>query len=114
MGLEERGDKHQIQRLKDSERQDYSLIEQTYAMLNDYDAVDSPSLYGKDDRRFETALGLSIIWINRTLFMKLLESQLISFNANDRKYAFFEKITDFAIIYSVRLWRFPNQNVLKK
>lgn len=99
MGLEERGDKHQIQRLKDSERQDYSLIEQTYAMLNDYDAVDSPSLYGKDDRRFETALGLSIIWINRTLFMKLLESQLISFNANDRKYAFFEKITDFAIMH---------------
>lgn len=99
MGLEERGDKHQIQRLRDGERQDYSLLEQSYAMLNDYYVYDSPSLHAKEDKRFETALGLAIIWINRTLFMKLLESQLISFNSNDRKYAFFEKITDFAIMH---------------
>lgn len=99
MGLEERGDKHQIQRLKEGERQDYSILEQSYAMLYDYDVKDSTALHQKEDHRFEIALGLTIIWINRTLFMKLLESQLISFNANNRKYAFFERITDFAIMH---------------
>lgn len=99
MGLEERGDKHQIQRLKEGNRQDYSLLEQSYAMLNDYDVYESASPDGKEDRRFETALGLVIIWINRTLFMKLLESQLISFNSNDRNYAFFGKISDFAVMH---------------
>ena len=49
--------------------------------------------------RFETALGLVIVWINRTIFMKLLESQLIAFNGNNRTYAFFEKLTDFALMH---------------
>ena len=37
MGLEERGSKHQIQRLKEGSRQAYSLFEQAYAMLSDYE-----------------------------------------------------------------------------
>lgn len=40
-----------------------------------------------------------IVWINRTLFMKLLESQLIAFNGSKRKYAFFDKLTDFALMH---------------
>lgn len=37
MGLEERGEKHQIQRLEAKKRQAYSVFEQAYALLADYD-----------------------------------------------------------------------------
>lgn len=99
MGLEERGQKHQIQRLKENERQSYSLMEQAYAMLADYELSNSAMGDKNEDKRFETALGLVIVWINRTLFMKLLESQLITFNQDKKKYAFFEKLTDFAMMH---------------
>ena len=103
MGLEERGAKHQIQRLSPNNRENYSLFEQTYAMLEDYDTVNKPTNSNAEEKRFETALGLVIVWVNRTLFMKLLESQLIAFNMHNsnstKKYAFFEKITDFALMH---------------
>ena len=101
MGLEERGSKHQIQRLKEGSRQAYSLFEQAYAMLSDYELKETTKIDDTEDKRFETALGLVIVWINRTLFMKLLESQLIAFNdkSEKKKYAFFEKITDFAMMH---------------
>lgn len=47
--------------------------------------------------RFEIAIQLIIIWLNRILFLKLFEGQLISFNGNDKSYAFFnsDKISTF-------------------
>ena len=99
MGLEERGQKHQIQRLRGENRQGYSLLEQAYSMLADYELTDNTKGYQNENLRFETALGLVIVWINRTLFMKLLESQLIAFNGNKKKYAFFEKLTDFSMMH---------------
>ena len=98
MGLEERGQKHQIQRLKEECQQPYSLFEQAYAMLSDYE-LNETLIDVNEDKRFETALGLVIVWINRTLFMKLLESQLIAFNSDRKKFAFFEKITDFGMMH---------------
>lgn len=99
MGLEERGEKHQIQRLEAKKRQAYSVFEQAYALLADYD-ITTDKVTGREiDARFETALGLVIVWINRTLFMKLLESQQIAFNGSKRKYAFFDKLTDFALMH---------------
>ncbi len=99
MGLEERGDKHQIQRLDPKQRQNYSIFEQAYILLSDYEVSESTVTEKDVDERFETALGLVIVWINRILFMKLLESQLIAFNCNKKKYAFFEKLTDFAMMH---------------
>lgn len=99
MGLEERGDKHQIQRLDSKQRQNYSIFEQAYILLSDYEVSESIVTEKIVDERFETALGLVIVWINRILFMKLLESQLIAFNGNKKKYAFFEKLTDFAMMH---------------
>ncbi len=99
MGLEEYGDKHQIQRLESSKRQNYSIFEQAYALLADYEVNESIVTEKEVDRRFETALGLVIVWINRTLFMKLLESQLIAFNNNKKEYAFFERLTDFSMMH---------------
>lgn len=99
MGLEEQGDKHQIQRVEPKKRQDYSIFEQAYALLADYELNVAVETEKKVDERFETALGLVIVWINRVLFMKLLESQLIAFNGNNREFAFFDKITDFAMMH---------------
>lgn len=65
---------HKIVRLK-SQRQNYSLLEQTYAKLEDYSSISD------EEKRFEVALGLVLIWVNRVLFLKLLESQLKLFNA---------------------------------
>lgn len=67
---------HKIKRLK-SDRQPYSLVEQAYSKLEDY-----PRICG-ETQRFEMALGLVLTWINRVLFLKLLESQLETFNNSD-------------------------------
>lgn len=53
--------------------QKYSLVEQAWSRLEDYPLLN-------DDKRFDVALGLTLIWINRILFLKLLESQLVVFN----------------------------------
>ena len=113
MGLEERGEKHRIQRLKESERQPYSLMEQVYSLLDDYDVSEETGDGELANERFETALGLVIVWINRTLFMKLLESQLISFNPKERdKYAFFRKLTDFPMMHYLfcKVMAIPEKN----
>lgn len=71
-------------------KQDYSLLEQTYAKLEDYSSVTD------EEKRFETALGLVLIWVNRILFLKLLESQLKSFNIDtDVKFLNTEHINDY-------------------
>lgn len=77
MGVKEIVDDHvhKIVRLKDG-RQAYSFFEQTYAKLDDYSDM------ADENKRFETALGLVLIWVNRILFLKLLESQLKSFNVD--------------------------------
>ena len=74
MGVEEVTDDKvkKIKRLK-SKRQSYSLVEQAISHLDGYDFNDKQKL-------FEVALGLVLIWMNRLLFLKLLESQLLAFN----------------------------------
>ncbi len=45
---------------------------------------------------FETIIRLIIIWVNRILFLKLLESQIVSWNKNNEyKFLTQEKIVDF-------------------
>ena len=74
MGVEEVTDDKvkKIKRLK-SKRQSYSLVEQAISHLDGYNFNDEQKL-------FEVALGLVLIWMNRLLFLKLLESQLLAFN----------------------------------
>lgn len=54
--------------------------------------------YDLSCNRFDDIINLIIVWLNRLLFLKLFESQLISFNDNNKSYAFlnFEKIPNFA------------------
>ena len=77
MGVEEVKDDnvHLIKRFANN-RQSFSLFEQTYAKLEDYSDMDT------EEKRFESSLGLVLTWVNRILFLKLLESQLKDFNNN--------------------------------
>lgn len=81
MGIEEyveKGSTHKIRRMEPGKRQDFTLIEQTIDALSDYQDVPAD-----EDKKFDLALGLVLVWINRILFLKLLESQLVVFNFND-------------------------------
>ncbi len=75
-----------------------SLLENTINIIQS-DAVIPSYITGKDhnERLFNAAMELNITWINRVLFLKLLESQLINYHKGDQSYRFltFEKITDF-------------------
>ena len=82
MGVEEKrvGQIDVIQRLPEKKRQHYSLLEQTIWHLTEHGV--------KDEVLYDTAMGLVITWINRILFLKLLETQLVNFNGGDKHYKF--------------------------
>lgn len=96
MGVEEWVDKetHKIRRIK-SGAQKFSLMEQTWSKLDDYGISDK-------EQHFEIAMGLLITWINRILFLKLLESQLISFgNGEKAKFLTFGIIPDYDVLHDL-------------
>jgi adenine-specific DNA-methyltransferase len=92
MGLEQipDGGKKIIRRCQESKRKDGSLLENTIASI-----IRSRRNPPADVEN--AALSLVIIWINRILFLKLLESQLLRYHANEAKYRFldFAKISEF-------------------
>lgn len=97
MGVEEgiEKDVHKIKRLKTG-RQNFSLVEQAYEKLEGYSRISN------EDGRFETALGLVLTWINRILFLKLLESQLICFNqGRDVKFLDINHIQDYDVLHDM-------------
>lgn len=65
---------------------------------NDKGTLRDRITYDLNCTRFNNIINLIIVWLNRLLFLKLFESQLISFNDNNKFYAFlnYEKITNFA------------------
>lgn len=87
------GSKKFIQRKKEGERNAASLIESAIFQLDNLDKISrlpKPSAFGDTnvERLFNVALELSITWINRILFLKLLEAQLIKYHKGDKSYAF--------------------------
>lgn len=87
------GSKKLIGRNKEGERHSGSILEDAIKQLDSLDKInrlDRPSQYGSthQERLFNVALELSITWINRILFLKLLEAQLITYNRGDQSYAF--------------------------
>ncbi|UJL46345.1 Eco57I restriction-modification methylase domain-containing protein [Virgibacillus sp. NKC19-16] len=84
MGLEEvkLNGRKVIRRLQEGQRQQGSFVENT---INRLTIKDVP-----EEEAYEAAIQLSVIWINRILFLKLLESQLTLFN-NDESYKFLTK-----------------------
>ncbi|MFT3932175.1 MAG: Eco57I restriction-modification methylase domain-containing protein [Chitinophagaceae bacterium] len=90
------GGKKLIDRKSPSERNIGSLLENTITQLESLDKLsrlDKPAQFGGsvEERYFNVGLELTITWINRLLFLKLLEAQLVSYNKGDRSYAFLKK-----------------------
>ena len=93
MGVEEVTDEKvkKIKRLK-TKRQPYSLVEQAISHLDGYDLYEEQAL-------FDAALGLVLVWVNRLLFLKLLESQLLTFNKGaTSKLLLSSRIPDYDIL----------------
>lgn len=87
------GSKKLIQRKKEGQRDPGSLIENTIVQLDTRDKISrlsKPALYGESqqERLFNVSLELVITWLNRILFLKLLEAQLIRYHKGDPEYAF--------------------------
>ena len=90
MGLheEKKSGNKVISRFKEGKRQDASLIENAIEQLDINDVPES--------KQFDIAMQLNVVWINRILFLKLLESSLVSFNHNEEyKFLNSKKITSF-------------------
>jgi len=93
IGLEEikDGGKKLIKRKAKSD--EASLLENTIIKLEDKDAlrnINSLSTFGanKEEQLFNVALELCITWINRVLFIKLLEAQLYKYHKGNKDYLF--------------------------
>ncbi|WP_266205248.1 DUF7149 domain-containing protein [Pontibacter kalidii] len=74
-----------------------SLLEAAYQKLRSEDLIsglDNPYSYGstREEQLFNVALELCITWMNRILFLKLLEAQLISYHHGDKKYGFMSTV----------------------
>lgn len=106
IGLEEVKDKSKlvIRRKSESKRSRASLLENTLNIL-ETDNKQLSSSYGDSpyERRFNAAMELCVTWINRILFLKLLEAQLINYhhNKNDYKFLTYDKIESFYSLYSL-------------
>src|SRR5690554_4536138 len=80
--------------------------------------LDRPSQFGKtqEERLFNVGLELSITWINRILFLKLLEAQLISYHEGDKSYAFlnYQRISSYddlnSLFFQVLARKFDERN----
>lgn len=95
MGLKEYKEKgtHYITRLDEENRQHASLIENTVTQLKSLNVLSqlpNRKEYGddEDEQLFNVAIQLLITWINRILFLKLLEAQLYKYHQEDERFRF--------------------------
>jgi hypothetical protein len=82
-----------IGRKKESERNSGAILEDAIIQLDSLDKISQirrPRQFGEtyQEQLFNVALELTISWINRILFLKLLEAQLRSYHKGSVEYAF--------------------------
>jgi type II restriction/modification system DNA methylase subunit YeeA len=87
------GGKKLIQRKKQHDRNIGSLIENAISQVDSLDKIsrlEKPELFGEtyQEQLFNLGLELAITWMNRILFLKLLEAQLIRYHKNDLSWGF--------------------------
>lgn len=87
------GSKKLIERNKAGERHTGTILEDAIIQLDSLDKLsrlEKPNQFGntQQERLFNVALELSITWINRILFLKLLEAQLTTYHKGDKSYSF--------------------------
>src|SRR5680860_451161 len=95
IGLTEtkQGGKKLIERQKDGHRNTGALLENAIIQLDSMDKIgrlENPSHFGEthQERLFNVGLELSITWLNRILFLKLLEAQLLTYQKGAKSYEF--------------------------
>ena len=108
IGLSEvkEGGKKLIKRQVEGERSKASLIENAILQLDSrISYLEHPAHYGnsRQEQLFNVALELVITWINRILFLKLLESQLKSYNKGQEGYSFLniKRLRDYGELNSL-------------
>jgi len=93
-----------IERLNETERNDGSFIENTIHILLSDEIIHhlpEPERFGEteEEQLYSVGLELCITWLNRILFLKLLESQLVKYNKlserSDFRFLNSAKIRDF-------------------
>ncbi|NCR54114.1 MAG: class I SAM-dependent DNA methyltransferase [Microcystis aeruginosa L211-07] len=96
------GGKKLIQRLQPAARQPGSLLENAISQVDSLDKISrlpNPEEFGEteEERLFNIGLELGITWINRILFLKLLEAQIIRYHRGDKSLGFLNlgKIADY-------------------
>ncbi|HEX8331128.1 MAG TPA: TaqI-like C-terminal specificity domain-containing protein, partial [Segetibacter sp.] len=106
-----------IRRLPIGEQNPGSLMENTISMLeleNTIRKVPGNLLSGesREEQLFNLALELSITWMNRILFLKLLEGQLLIYHNSNSKYKFLNihTIRDFDEMYKLFFQVLAKQN----
>ncbi|AMS26713.1 hypothetical protein AEM51_06455 [Bacteroidetes bacterium UKL13-3] len=115
------GSKKLIDRNKEGERNSGSILEDAIIQLDSLDKInrlDQPSQFGstQQERLFNVGLELSITWINRILFLKLLEAQLITYHKGDKSYSFLslDKIKNYddlnSLFFQVLARKYDDRN----
>jgi len=91
-----------IERKQEGERNNGSLLENAIIHIDTLDKInrlEKNSSFGTSyqEKLFNVGLELTITWINRILFLKLLEAQLISYHKGNKSFSFLniEKIQNF-------------------
>ncbi|MFO5474996.1 MAG: type II restriction endonuclease, partial [Dolichospermum sp.] len=87
------GGKKLIQRKKEHDRNIGSLIENAISQIDSLDKIsrlEKPEQFGEtyQEQLFNLGLELAITWMNRILFLKLLEAQLLRDHKNDPSWGF--------------------------
>lgn len=93
IGLEEIKDKGKkiIDRKPEANRDYASLLENTIFTLEDKDHLPKIKSVSNDNgKAFNAGLELCLTWINRVLFLKLLESQLLTYHKGAKEYKFLQ------------------------
>jgi len=110
IGLEEvkQKGKKLIQRKTEKKRDEGSLLENTITVLESSQKLSiltEPKKYGNtpEEQLYNIALELVITWVNRTLFLKLLEGQLRNFHKGDTNFRFLDtqNLSDFDDLYQL-------------
>ena len=104
LGIEEKKENNKIVIVRKAlgRRNEASLLENTINQLDAEDClrkVPNIAAYGgtQEERLFNVAMELCITWINRILFLKLLEAQMLKYHNGEQCYKFLsvKKIRDF-------------------
>ncbi len=115
------GSKKLIGRNEEDKRNTGSLLEDAIIQLDSLDKIsrlENPSQFGTtyQERLFSVGLELSITWINRILFLKLLEAQLITYHKGDQSYSFlnFDRIKNYddlnSLFFQVLARKYDDRN----